>query len=292
MNEGRRHWKLAAAFVQHANTGRRRAYAVIGTIAAECKNDSARGKRRLLIGRTFSETRVKRVKDKLAVHEFSKHCRMSGNCSVRTKRGMEEEACQEQTRTESVQWELVDTLAKIQSPWMTIVLERLRDNKSNLLDYWRIERADSVIVLVVYRGQLVFPKMQFRPGIGRATLDFPGGRVDAGSNLLDAAFGVLERELGLTRNDVDRLELMNGTVSSESASAHASGWIINSSLSNQCLYGCVAYVREDAYIQTHMMHARTYHLDEQTDVRNLLGKDLTCLQCRAVLMEWLLTRAS
>ncbi len=60
---------------------------------------------------------------------------------------------------------------------------------------------------------------------------------------------------------------------------------MNSSFSNQKLYGFVAHIKDITKLVPELV-AVTYALTSD-GVQNLLEK-ITCLQCRAVLLEWIL----
>jgi hypothetical protein len=64
---------------------------------------------------------------------------------------------------------------------------------------------------------------------------------------------------------------------------NAIGWAINSSFSNQKLYGFVVELHSEATVNPELIGA-TYSVTPAI-IRDLLKK-LTCLQCRALLLEW------
>ncbi len=75
--------------------------------------------------------------------------------------------------------------------------EPLEDKRGRLVEDWRVERADSAIVLLVWGARLVLPGATYRPGIGRATRDFPGGRIVPPHTAWDVAWQALQRELAI-----------------------------------------------------------------------------------------------
>ncbi|HEY9666307.1 MAG TPA: NUDIX domain-containing protein [Coleofasciculaceae cyanobacterium] len=170
------------------------------------------------------------------------------------------------------QWKTLARFVEIRSSWMTLIGEHLQDDRQQVLDYWRVEKADAVIVLTIQDGKLLFPILNYRPGLGEPTLDFPGGRVSAEQTPEMAARRILDKELGLTEEAIANLTPLNST-----------GWAVNSSFSNQKLYGFVAEISPMVSLNPDLLGA-TYPATE-TGIRTLL-KDLTCLQCRAVLLEW------
>jgi len=171
-------------------------------------------------------------------------------------------------------WQKMSEIVTMQSPWMSIHGERLQDDDGKLLDYWRVEKPDSAVILTLQNGKFVLPKATYRPGIGRPTLDFPGGRVPENTNPLDAVAGILHRELGVEETDVESIKQLNDK-----------GWPINSSFSNQLLYGFVAEIREGVKLDSAKLHPILF--DKNDDIKFLLS-ELMCLQCRSVLLDWLL----
>lgn len=174
---------------------------------------------------------------------------------------------------ESKTWETLSRFVEIKSPWLTLIGEKLKDDQDRLLDYWRVEKADSVIVIPVQNQQLLFPIPTYRPGIGSITLDFPGGRVPTGVSPHEGVLAILNKELGIQPEDLKQLRPINNL-----------GWFVNSSFSNQQLYGFVADVASTVTVDSSYLGS-TYPLTT-SGIEHLLAQ-LTCLQCRALLLEWL-----
>jgi hypothetical protein len=171
-------------------------------------------------------------------------------------------------------WQVQDRFLEINSRWLTLVGEHLQDDRGEILEYWRIEKADSVIVIPIQGDRILLPQPSYRAGIGQITLDFSGGRVAAGQNPQLAAIATLKRELGIEASAIVQLIPLN-----------TEGWAINSSFSNQKLYGFVAHLEPKAELSPEIV-AVTYPLTSN-GVKKLL-EEITCLQCRAVLLEWIL----
>ena len=169
-------------------------------------------------------------------------------------------------------WERGERIATVESPWVRLIAERWRDDRGHELDYWRVEHVHSVIVAAVQGGQLLLPRPQFRPGLGRATLDLPGGRLPAHTAPLDAAVAIAARELGLPPEAIGDLRQLN-----------QEGWPVNSSFSNQLLFGVTATV-DPAALPSLPYEA----LPADRDGLTALLRRLECLQCRTVVLELLL----
>ncbi len=174
-------------------------------------------------------------------------------------------------------WQVQDRFLELHSRWMTLIGEHWLDTQGQQLEYWRIEKTDSVIVLPIQQDHLgqshiLLPPASYRPGMGQVTLDFPGGRRLAEQTPEEAAIAILHRELGLEATAIAQLTPLN-----------PDGWAINSSFSNQKLYGFIAYL-DGGISQPPGLTVITYPATA-TGVCQLLN-ELTCLQCRAVLLEW------
>ncbi|NJM66572.1 MAG: NUDIX hydrolase [Acaryochloris sp. RU_4_1] len=172
----------------------------------------------------------------------------------------------------SQDWQVRDRILELRSQWLTLIGERLQTDQGQLLEYWRVEKADSVIVLPLLNQQLIFACPTYRPGMQTQTLDFPGGRVAEEQSPSDAATATLKREL-----DIDAQALMSLTPLNQQ------GWAINSSFSNQCLYGFIAELHPQTHLDRNYIGA-TYDVS-RAGIQSLLGV-LHCLQCRAILLEW------
>lgn len=169
-------------------------------------------------------------------------------------------------------WKTLEKFINIHSPWVTLIGERLLDDRGKSLEYWRVERPDSAVIITLQNNQFLFPHPMYRPGIGERTLDFPGGRIPPGETPEAAILTILQRELGVSEDAIAHLTPLNTT-----------GWPINSSFSNQKLYGFVAELYSTAAVNPEFIGA-TYP-NTSASIQTLL-KDLTCLQCRAILLEW------
>jgi len=170
-------------------------------------------------------------------------------------------------------WERGNRFFELQSPWLTLIGEHWRDDRQQRLDYWRVEKADSAIVLPLCEDILLLPPPSYRPGLGEMTLDFPGGRVPAGQTAAAGVPAILQRELHLSPDHIQQIDALNPT-----------GWAVNSSFSNQRLYGFVAHL-DAAILTSAAAPSWRGYATTPAGIRDLLAA-LTCLQCRAVLLEW------
>ena len=168
-------------------------------------------------------------------------------------------------------WTCVDRFAELKTPWLTLIGEKWLDDHQQSLDYWRVEKADSLIILPQQGDRLLLPKPMFRPGIGDTTWDFPGGRLPNREPLNQTLLQILQRELDLPATAILQTHALN-----------PDGWLVNSSFSSQKLYGYWAEI-DPNYDLSKMAIGATFQIPQ--DFPQLLQR-LNCLQCRALFLSW------
>lgn len=171
------------------------------------------------------------------------------------------------------EWKLLDEFARVSSKWVTLIGERWLCDKGKELEYWRVEKVDSVIVLPIQNGKIFCVKPSYRVGVQRSTLDFPGGRLPDGKQPSEIVPFLMERELGVPASAIRTINELNDAK-----------WIINSSFSNQGLWGFAVEIDNDFTIPDSYI-GEVASLDDD-EISRLLTK-LDCSQCRLVLLEWL-----
>jgi hypothetical protein len=157
----------------------------------------------------------------------------------------------------------------LQNKWITLCKDDYLSNDGSRLEYWRIERSDSVIIVARQNGYFLLTPMQSRPGIDQKTLDFPGGRI----NDIDprqAAIQTLRREFQLA----DTVNLNVEPIIKQPL-------FVDSAFSSQKVYGFVTELPDD--LET--VDTKRYGADE------LLEK-LQCMQCRTFLLALLLAESN
>ncbi|MGF1541047.1 MAG: hypothetical protein ACFCU5_11455 [Pleurocapsa sp.] len=108
-------------------------------------------------------------------------------------------------------WKTLERFVEIRSSWLTLIGEKLQDEQQRILEYWRVEKADSVVIVTLQSDRFLLPKPAYRPGVKQTTLDFPGGRVLSKQTTVEAAKIVLKRELDIEESDIIGLKVLNQT---------------------------------------------------------------------------------
>ena len=169
-------------------------------------------------------------------------------------------------------WKTINRFVTIQSKWVTIFGENVLDSEDNQLEYWRVEKDDSVIIFPLHKKTIILPRQCYRHGIHAMTFDFPGGRNPKEADPKETAFVIVERELRIKPSFIHSMCALN-----------TEGWLINSSFSNQKLFGFVTEIAE-SYEFPNETQIQRFPADSE-GVSKLLAK-VSCLQCRTILLEW------
>ena len=171
-------------------------------------------------------------------------------------------------------WQVMSQIVEVRTPWLSMIGERWREGAGRELEYWRVEKPDSLLVVTVHDGRLIAPVRSFRPEVGRTTLDLAGGRLDDPSTLAQTAVAIVRREFKLNADDLfESQEPLNPV-----------GWDVDSATSSQRVFGVAAELRRDVQVLDDRLGAS--YPATSAGGRGLLS-ELVCLQCRAVLSEWL-----
>ena len=159
---------------------------------------------------------------------------------------------------------------RIETPFATFYVEELADDQGGHSEWARLEKPDSLLLVIEDNDELLLPPLAFRPGIGEWSQDLPGGRLEGPEGITGAASRIAARELGLPLDGLIDLTLLTET-----------GWAIDSSTSNARLHVASARLRAGA---TPSGDVRRHPADPSGVAA--LRAELNCLQCRAALEAW------
>lgn len=178
-------------------------------------------------------------------------------------------------------WKYIDRFVEIRTPWLKIIGEKyLVETLNQEVDYWRVEKPDSIVIVPICNQQLIFPKPIFRPGAGRMTLDFPGGRLIKNKSVKESAKIILCRELDIENTNFIDIDL---------SMINSRGLLINSSFSNQKLYGFSAKIYPKTAFEK---DENIIKYDVTKDNIYKIFNEFECLQCRSLLMEYWINNIS
>ena len=55
-------------------------------------------------------------------------------------------------------WKVISEFEHIDSKWLTIIGEKLLDDSKKELEYWRVEKPNGMIVIVLQNNNFILPK--------------------------------------------------------------------------------------------------------------------------------------
>lgn len=118
--------------------------------------------------------------------------------------GLESSSC---GRGDQVTPQIVGRRNVFTSPWFRLVETTVRDMPGSAVDqhYYAVDAADYVSVLAVAPEQDVILVRQYRPALGRYTLELPSGHVEHGQTPEEAARQELLDETGYQANELVHL---------------------------------------------------------------------------------------
>ena len=115
--------------------------------------------------------------------------------------------------SEETPWERVGADRRVYSGYLKVLTRTLRMPDGRLSDWDLIDSVDSVVVVpLTLQGQIICVR-QYRPGQDRYVTACPGGLVDSGEDVAEAAARELREETGYTAG---RLEVVGHTGSYKS----------------------------------------------------------------------------
>ncbi len=171
-------------------------------------------------------------------------------------------------------WDVLNEIMTIDSPWLKLIVERLTNENNQEIDYWRVQKPDGLLIIVIQNNKILLPKPMYRPGIKKYTLDLCGGRrSQKNSNLTEDAKKIIIRELGINNYKLDiQINLLNNI-----------GFNLDSSFSNVKLFIFIAQLSSDTKINN-LYSKKSYYANKQ-GITKLLN-DMDCAQCKLALHEW------
>ncbi len=169
-------------------------------------------------------------------------------------------------------YKIINKFFCFKSKWVEFIGERCEDEKKDLLEYYRVVRCDSLIVLPIVGNKLLFPQKYYRHGISNITLDFPGGRIEDLKKIKNTAKKILKKELSIHSKDIQNIQIINNE-----------GLYVDSSFSTQQVYTCIAYLDEKNF-KFNKIKCIEINKDNIISLYNIMK----CIQCKNSLMEFYL----
>lgn len=94
-------------------------------------------------------------------------------------------------------WKVCDSRVVLKTPWFELHRESCRTASGHMVpEYYTWKKRDGVLVFPLTADNDVILIKQYRHGVGRVCIDYPGGGIDEDQTALDAAQHELVEETG------------------------------------------------------------------------------------------------
>lgn len=107
-------------------------------------------------------------------------------------------------------WKVLDQKVVLDTPWFKISRQHLRTPGGNEAEFYIHDNNDSVLCFCVDDQDRVLIEKQYRPAVGRVSIDYPAGRVEQDDASTEAAIRrELAEEVGFTAASLTRLAVID-----------------------------------------------------------------------------------
>ena len=107
-------------------------------------------------------------------------------------------------------WRLLDEHVVLKTPWFEIAEQHLEISDGVTPTYYVHRTLDSVMCVCVTADREVLVERQYRPPIGKVSIDYPAGRLEEGDGGADAAvLRELAEETGFRPTTIERIAVID-----------------------------------------------------------------------------------
>jgi len=161
-------------------------------------------------------------------------------------------------------WETLSSERILQTPWFEIRKDACRTAEGHLIpEYYTWNKRDCVIIFPLTEDRRVILIRQYRHGLKKVCVDYPGGTVDKGSTVLASARQELIEETGYDAKDFELI----------------GSYAMDSSYSNQMAHFVVAGRCERASVPDHPQEVTEIMKIPLNELGNFANKHIECVLC-------------
>lgn len=107
-------------------------------------------------------------------------------------------------------WQTIDQSIVFDTPWFKIRKQRMVAPSGKELDYYIHDTNDSVICVCISDGNKLLIERQYRPPVGRISVDYPAGRMEQDDATTESAMRrELQEETGFTARTIQKLGVID-----------------------------------------------------------------------------------
>jgi ADP-ribose pyrophosphatase len=107
-------------------------------------------------------------------------------------------------------WQVIEKSIVFETPWFKIRKQHMKTPTDAELDYFIHDANDSVICVCVTEDSRILLEKQYRPPVGKVSVDYPAGRVEKDDESTEAAMRrELQEEAGFTAHTIEKLAVID-----------------------------------------------------------------------------------
>ena len=167
-------------------------------------------------------------------------------------------------------WTILKSELILKTPWFELRRDQCRTPEGiGIPKYYTWKKRDCVIVFPITREKQVLLIRQYRHGVKRVCVDYPGGTIEDGQSVLDAAGAELSEETGYRTESYIRL----GT------------YLMDSSYSNQRVHFVLALECDRGYQSSNPQEVTEVLRVPLERIERFAEENVECLLCRHLTVD-------
>jgi ADP-ribose pyrophosphatase len=162
------------------------------------------------------------------------------------------------------EWSILESETVLQTKWFSIIKDRCETPEGEIVpEYYTWHKPDCVIVFPVTTDKKILLIRQYRHGLQRICLDYPGGTVDEGLTVIEAARAELLEETGYRAKTLTSI----------------GSYAMDSSYSNQMAHFVVATGCEKVSETSHPQEVTEVVEISNSELADAVGEEIDCVLC-------------
>ncbi len=98
-------------------------------------------------------------------------------------------------------WKIIKSTLILKTPWFSLKRDKCLTPENKIVpEYYTWEKQDSIIIFPITKDNHVLLIKQYRHGVKRVCVDYPGGTIEENQTMIDATHSELMEETGYDSN--------------------------------------------------------------------------------------------
>ena len=161
-------------------------------------------------------------------------------------------------------WKVLNRRLLLRTPWFALHMDRCLTPEGKVVpEYYTWQKRDCVIVFPITKEGKVLLIRQYRHGVRKVCIDYPGGTVEQGQSVLEAAAQELEEEAGYRSHKMSYL----------------GGFFMDSSYSNQKVHFVIAFDCEKGAKEANPQEITEVIIVPFAQIGDFAAEHIECVLC-------------